>query len=145
MRPCVNRLALPVAGVALLATGAALAAAHVAVMVKSVQNPTLNTSILVNQTGRTLYHLTSEKGAKFVCTGGCTTVWPPLIVSQGAKPLAGPGIVKSKLGTIKRPGGGLQATYDSHPLYTYIGDSAPGQARGNKLDLNGGYWYEVRA
>ena len=50
-----------------------------------------------------------------------------------------------KLGTIKRPGGTTQATYDGHPLYTYIGDSAPGQARGNKIDLNGGYWYEVRA
>ena len=50
-----------------------------------------------------------------------------------------------QLGTIKRPGGRLQATYDGHPLYTYVGDSRPGQADGNKLDLNGGLWYEVRA
>ena len=42
------------------------------------------------------------------------------------------------------PGGATQATYDGHPLYTYIGDSVPGQANGNKLDLNGGYWYEAR-
>jgi len=59
-------------------------------------------------------------------------------------PKAGPGVTGT-LGTIKRSGGGLQATYDSHPLYTYAGDSAPGQAHGNMLDLNGGYWYEVRA
>jgi hypothetical protein len=28
-------------------------------------------------------------------------------------------------------------------LYTYIGDTVPGQARGNNLNLNGGLWYEV--
>jgi predicted lipoprotein with Yx(FWY)xxD motif len=38
----------------------------------------------------------------------------------------------------------LQATYDGHPLYTYIGDNGPGQANGNDLDLNDGLWYEVR-
>ena len=49
-----------------------------------------------------------------------------------------------KLGTISRGGRSVQATYDGHPLYTYIGDSGPGQATGNNLDLNGGLWYEVR-
>jgi predicted lipoprotein with Yx(FWY)xxD motif len=38
-----------------------------------------------------------------------------------------------------------QLTYDGHPLYTYIGDTAPGQARGNNLNLNGGLWHEVPA
>ena len=28
-----------------------------------------------------------------------------------------------------RPGGAVQATYDGHPLYTYIGDRSPGQAQ----------------
>ena len=41
-------------------------------------------------------------------------------------------------------GGGLQATYDGHPLYAYIGDRGPGQANGNDLDLNGGFWYDIR-
>jgi predicted lipoprotein with Yx(FWY)xxD motif len=56
--------------------------------------------------------------------------------------VAGPG-VSGKLGTIKRADGTVQATYDGHPLYTYVADTAPGQARGNKLNLNGGLWYEV--
>jgi hypothetical protein len=30
-----------------------------------------------------------------------------------------------------------------HPLSTYVGDTAPGQASGNNLDLNGGFWHEV--
>jgi predicted lipoprotein with Yx(FWY)xxD motif len=36
-------------------------------------------------------------------------------------------------------------TYDGHPLYTYIGDTAPGQANGNNINLNGGFWHEVPA
>jgi hypothetical protein len=28
-------------------------------------------------------------------------------------------------------------------LYAYIADTAPGQAHGNNLDLNGGLWHEV--
>jgi Secreted repeat of unknown function len=73
------------------------------------------------------------------CTGSCAAYWPPVTGS----PTAGPGVTGT-LGTITRPGGTLQATYDGHPLYTYIGDSGPGQASGNNLDLNGGPWYEVR-
>ena len=69
----------------------------------------------------------------------CAAYWPPVTGS----PKAAPGVT-GKLGTIRRPGGGLQATYDGHPLYTYVGDSGPGQARGNNLNLNGGLWYEVR-
>ena len=38
-----------------------------------------------------------------------------------------------------------ELSYDGHPLYTYIGDTAPGQARGNNLNLNGGLWHEVPA
>jgi predicted lipoprotein with Yx(FWY)xxD motif len=56
---------------------------------------------------------------------------------------AGPGL-PGRIGTITRTDGSRQLTYNGHPLYTYIGDSAPGQARGNNLDLNGGLWHEVR-
>ena len=55
---------------------------------------------------------------------------------------AGPGVT-GRLGTITRSDGSRQATYDGHPLYTYIADTAPGQAHGNNLNLNGGVWHEV--
>src|SRR6059036_4008309 len=102
------RYLLPVALVVLAGAGAAIAAVHAAVTVKAAQNTTLSAKILVNQGNRTLYHLTPEKGKKFTCTGTCATIWPPLTVAKGVKPKAGPGITKSKLGTIKRPDGRIQ-------------------------------------
>jgi predicted lipoprotein with Yx(FWY)xxD motif len=36
-------------------------------------------------------------------------------------------------------------TYGGHPLYTYVGDGAPGQVNGNNIDLNGGLWHEMTA
>ena len=57
-------------------------------------------------------------------------------------PSAGPGATGT-LGTIKRSDGTTPATYNAHPLYTYAGDTAPGQAFGNNLNLNGGLWHEV--
>jgi predicted lipoprotein with Yx(FWY)xxD motif len=96
-------------------------------------------TVLTNADGLTLYWFAPDTPATSKCTGSCAAYWPPVT----GDPRAGPGVTGT-LGTIKRPGGGLQATYDGHPLYTYIGDSGPGQAHGNDLNLNGGLWYEVR-
>jgi hypothetical protein len=41
-------------------------------------------------------------------------------------------------------GGAGQATFDGHPLYTYVSDTAPGQASGNGTNLDGGVWHEVQ-
>lgn len=95
-------------------------------------------SVLANAKGFTLYWFAPDTATKSVCNGSCAAYWPPV---KGPV-TAGPGI-PGKLGTIKRADGSAQATYDGHPLYTYVGDSAPGQAHGNNLNLNGGLWHEV--
>jgi predicted lipoprotein with Yx(FWY)xxD motif len=95
-------------------------------------------SVLASAKGFTLYWFAPDTATKSVCNGSCAAYWPPV---KGPA-TAGPGI-PGKLGTIKRADGSTQATYDGHPLYTYVGDSAPGQARGNNLNLNGGLWHEV--
>jgi len=51
--------------------------------------------------------------------------------------------VTGTLGVITRSGGTMQASYDGHPLYTYAADSAPGQNKGNGLNLSGGLWHQV--
>ncbi len=39
------------------------------------------------------------------------------------------------------PAGGRVVTYAGWPLYTYVGDTAPGTVKGQGLDANGGLWY----
>jgi predicted lipoprotein with Yx(FWY)xxD motif len=95
-------------------------------------------TVLTNSKGMTLYWFAPDTPTKSACYGSCAAYWPPVYGAQKA----GPGVT-GKLGTIKRTDGTIQATYDGHPLYTYIGDSHPGQATGNNINLNGGYWYEV--
>jgi len=95
-------------------------------------------NLLTNANGLTLYWFAPDTSAKSVCYGSCAAYWPPVTGS----PSAGPGVTGT-LGTISRTDGTVQATYDGHPLYTYIGDSAPGQASGNNLNLNGGLWHDV--
>jgi predicted lipoprotein with Yx(FWY)xxD motif len=95
-------------------------------------------TVLTNANGRTLYWFAPDTATRSACYGTCAAYWPPV---QGAA-TAGPGVT-GRLGTITRSDGSVQATYDGHPLYTYVGDTAAGQANGNRLNLNGGLWYEV--
>jgi predicted lipoprotein with Yx(FWY)xxD motif len=96
-------------------------------------------SVVTNAKGLTLYWFAPDTATASHCTGSCAAYWPPVF----GKPTAGSGVTGT-LGTITRPDGTTQATYDGHPLYTYIGDAGPGQASGNNIDLNGGKWYEVK-
>ena len=98
-------------------------------------------TVLTNAKGLTLYTFAADKPNKSVCYGSCAAYWPP--VKGPVTVAAGVTGVSGKLGTTKRTDGSLQATYNGHPLYTYIADTAPGQAKGNKLNLSGGLWYEV--
>ena len=96
-------------------------------------------AVVTNAQGFTLYWFVPDTATKSACYGGCAAYWPPVL----GKPVAGPG-VSGRLGTITRTDGSLQATYDGHPLYRYLGDQAPGQAHGNNITLTGGLWHEVR-
>jgi len=95
-------------------------------------------TVLTTAKGFTLYWFAPDTPARSTCNGVCAGYWPPL--TGTARP--GPGVT-GRLGTIKRADGTTQATYNGHPLYTYAGDTAPGQAFGNNLNLNGGLWHEV--
>jgi len=100
-------------------------------------------SVLVDAKGRTLYLFEADKGPMSACSGACASVWPPLTTS--GKPSAGAGVTASKLGTTKRSDGATEVTYNGHPLYTYAGDSAPGQTSGQGLDDYGAEWYALSA
>ena len=94
--------------------------------------------VLADAKGFTVYWYAKDTRMSSACTGSCATAWPPLT----GKPTAVMGVrLVGKFGTITRANGVLQATYKGHPLYTYAGDSAPGQAKGNGL---GGVWHVLK-
>jgi predicted lipoprotein with Yx(FWY)xxD motif len=135
----VSVLALALLGVAVAnASGPPVAGGGGTVTLKTVKIG--GVTVLTNDHGFTLYWFAPDTPTASKCTGSCAAYWPPVFGS----PKAGPGVTGT-LGTVKRGGGTVQATYDGHPLYTYIGDDGPGLANGNNLDLNGGLWYEMRA
>jgi predicted lipoprotein with Yx(FWY)xxD motif len=103
-----------------------------------VQTKTLKKlgTVLVNSKGRTLYMFVPDHQKKVTCHGSCAAAWPPLKVKKGQKPTAGGAARKKLLGV-----DGRVVTYNRWPLYTYIGDSRPGQANGQAQNLNGGLWY----
>jgi len=86
--------------------------------------------VLVDSDGMTLYYLKTETSGKIMCTGSCADAWPPLLLPSGVtSATAGSGVDASKLGTIARPDGGTQVTYDGRALYLFAGDQS-GQATG---------------
>ena len=97
--------------------------------------------ILVDSKGITLYDFVKDKGTMSACYGACAALWPPLVTK--GKPIAGPGVRASLLGTTKRKDGKLQVTYKGHPLYTYVTDKKPGQTTGEGSKLFGAGWYAL--
>jgi len=98
-------------------------------------------TVLTNAQGLTLYWFGLDTPTTSACDDtNCTPYWPPEI----GTPSAGAGVTGT-LGTMRRSDGRTQATYDGHPLYSYVSDSGPGQANGNNVTLNGGVWHEMLA
>ncbi len=116
-----------------LADGAATGAAKVAVRTTALGR------ILVDSKGITLYDFPPDKGTTSVCYGACAALWPPLLTK--GKPLAGPGVRASLLGTTKRNDGKLEVTYNGHPLYYFVSDRKPGQTTGQGVKQFGGPWW----
>jgi predicted lipoprotein with Yx(FWY)xxD motif len=113
-------------------------AASVVISTKTL--PKLGT-VLVNGKGRTLYMFVPDKRTKVSCVGACAAIWPPVKLAKGAKPTAAGTAKASLLGSDPNPAGGRVVTYNRWPLYTYVVDTAAGQAKGQALKLNGGLWY----
>ncbi len=95
--------------------------------------------VLANSQGMTLYYYTADKpgSGSSACTGDCATSWPPLTGTAKAPSgvrLPGP------LGSITRSGGVHQVTLNGYPIYTYAGDTSPGQVTGNGM---GGQWHVI--
>jgi predicted lipoprotein with Yx(FWY)xxD motif len=98
---------------------------------------------LVDEEGKALYLWEADKNGTSTCTGACAAAWPP-VTTSGA-PLAGSGVDKALLGTVKRADGTEQVTYNGHPLYYFVGDTAAGMAKGQGSKAFGAGWYVLNA
>jgi predicted lipoprotein with Yx(FWY)xxD motif len=112
--------------VALASVLAGVAGAAAKPMVLTAHNARLHTTILVNSSGRTLYHLSVERKGHFICLDKmCLSFWHPLLVPKGTKPAG-----RVALGTVRRPNGTIQIAYRGEPLYTFVQDTKRGDVKG---------------
>ena len=111
-----------------------------AASVVSTKTSSLGT-FLVDGQGRTLYLWAADHGPRSTCTAACAQAWPPL-TTTGA-PKASGAVKSSLLGTATRADGSREVTYAGHPLYTYAGDTRPGQVTGEGSNSFGAPWWTV--
>lgn len=92
-------------------------------------------TVLTDSRGFTLYFNDHDTTTTASCTGACAQAWPPVLES-GSGVQAPAGVT----GTVSAFNGanGSQVTYNGHPLYSYSGDSAAGQANGDGVQ---GVWH----
>jgi len=108
-------------------------AAPAAAATVQTASTTLGT-VIVDTGGKTLYAFANDQGTTSACTGGCATLWPPLMAT--GTPTGGSGIDAAKLSAA--PSG--QVVYNGHLLYTYAPDTAAGETKGQGV---GGVWHVV--
>lgn len=85
---------------------------------------TMSTSIgtvLVSPSNRTVYELVGDTAAAPTCTGGCLAIWPAVTKN------------------------GHQVVVNGHPAFTYVGDTAAGQTKGQNLTDRWGRWLALDA
>ncbi|MER5915316.1 SCO0930 family lipoprotein [Streptomyces sp. NPDC001982] len=96
--------------------------------------------IVVDKNGMTVYRFLKDKAwpeSVSNCTGACLEKWPAVapVNANDTK-----GVQKKGLMGFTRPDGTKQMTVNCWPIYTFSGDSAPGDTNGQGV---GGTWYAV--
>ena len=139
--------AIPLSALSLGACGGGSATAAAPLPNNNGQVATVGTgqtglgTILIDRQGRTLYLFKADSGGQSACSGACALAWPPLLTP--GDPTAGSGAKASLLGTITRPGGRKQVTYNGHPLYLFVKDHHPGDTLGQGVTAFGAPWYAL--
>jgi predicted lipoprotein with Yx(FWY)xxD motif len=95
--------------------------------------------IVVDSRGRTVYRFKKDSAwpMKSACTGACLKKWPAVapVPKNDTE-----GILKKGFVVFDRPDGVKQQTVNCWPVYTFAGDSRPGDTNGQGV---GGTWYAV--
>jgi predicted lipoprotein with Yx(FWY)xxD motif len=98
---------------------------------------------LTGEEGKTLYIFKNDTvgDGKSSCYDACATNWPPMILDDSEKAVAGAG-ASGTIATITRTDGKKQVTYNGAPLYYFAADAAAGDTKGQGLN---GKWFVAPA
>ena len=122
-------------------SGSTSTSSPVAATAGSLKTATIGgVTVLTDATGFAVYSFAPDTMTTSDCNGACAAAWPPV---KG--PVTAAAGLTGKLGTIKRSDGSAQATFDGHPLYTFVKDTGPGTDTGNGVNAFGGLWHALTA
>jgi predicted lipoprotein with Yx(FWY)xxD motif len=88
-------------------------------------------TILTDAQGKTLYYFTADSATLSACSGNCAQMWPPLLFTGSGGPTSSTSLA-GKL-SVQTDANGRQVEYNGHLLYTFSGDTGPGQTNGEGL------------
>ena len=106
---------------------------------------TLAGPLLVDKRGYTIFMFAKDGRDRDNCANikGCLTGWPA--VTTSARPVIGPAMKRSLIGTIPYKGKLRMVTYAGHPLHTYRFDPAPSSVMNIGNTQFGGAWWALNA
>jgi predicted lipoprotein with Yx(FWY)xxD motif len=90
-------------------------------------------AVLTDSNGMTVYTFDEDQGGVSSCYDSCAQAWPPVLANGQS--------LDAPFAEVARKDGSEQLTYDGKPIYTFSGDSAPGQTHGDGLD---GTWHVIQ-
>src|SRR2546426_4124993 len=95
-------------------------------------------TVLTNAQGLTLYYFTADSATQSAVSGNLAQIWHAQLFTGSGGPTSSASLTR-KL-SVQKDVNGNQIRYKGHPLYTFSGDSAPGQTNGEGLY---GVWFVV--
>lgn len=95
--------------------------------------------VLTTADGMTIYGFTNDSGGTSTCDDGCAEAWPPVLIDGETLPA---GLDADVFSVIERSDETYQLKAGDWPLYTFSGDSAPGDTNGQGT---GGVWFVATA
>jgi predicted lipoprotein with Yx(FWY)xxD motif len=93
-------------------------------------------TVLTNAQGLTLYYFTADSATQSAVSGNLAQIWHPQLFTGSGGP-TGSTSLPGKL-SVQTDVNGNQIEYNGHPLYTFSGDTAPGQTNGEGIT---GMWF----
>ncbi len=119
-------------GVAAVIVVASVSPAFAAGSTVNVTTTTTFGAVLTNAQGFALYTYPSDHNGMSACNASCLAVWPAVTVPTGTTPTAGSGVTGTVAAVVQADGTD-QVTYNGSPLYTFVGDTSPGEVTGNNV------------